>query len=90
MQENSFKNLTASGVVIGGPGILSGMYVNSTSSGTVKLYNNASAATGDVIFNTITPAIGYHYLGDVQASVGVYASMAGTARDITFFIKATN
>jgi len=88
MQENTFKNMTGSGQVFAGGGTLQGMYVNSTSSGTVKLWNSLTA-TGDVIFNTITPAIGYHNLGNVQATYGVYASIANTL-DVTFFIKATN
>jgi hypothetical protein len=92
MQENTFINKTGSGIIINGAGVLTGMYVNSTNAGTVKIWNNTSA-TGSgtyIIFNTITPAIGYHYLGDVQCTLGAYASVAGTALDVTFFVKATN
>ena len=84
--KTTFVNLSASGVVIGGEGVLVGMYVNSTTSGTVKIYNHASAASGSVVFNTITPAIGYHNLGNAHCTVGCYASMAGTSRDITFLV----
>lgn len=87
-QENKHFNLNGSGQILAGVGILSGMYVNSTSSGTVKIYDNL-AATGTIIFNTITPAVGYHNLGDVQCLNGCYASISNTL-DVTFFIKQTN
>lgn len=90
-QVNKFYNTTASGVISAGECVLSGMYVNSTSSGTVKLYNSKTATTvADVINNTITPAIGYHVLGNVHCTAGVYAVIGGTALDVTFHIKETN
>ena len=88
---NTFVNLSASGVVIGGEGTISGMYVNSTSSGTVKFYNHASAASGSVIFNTMTPAIGYHPLGETHCSVGLYAARGvSSTMDITFFVRESD
>lgn len=82
MKAGIYKNITASGVVKNGPGKLRGMYVNSTSSGTVKLYDN-TAASGTVIHNTITPAVGWHWFGDEAFVTGVYATIAGTI-DVTF------
>jgi hypothetical protein len=87
--ENTYLNLTGSGVVVNGKGVLSGMRVNSTSSGTVKLYDYLSAS-GTVINNTMTPAVGYHDLGSVQLTTGCYAEIGGTAIDVTFYIKAAN
>ena len=81
----TFVNLTASGVVSAAPCILVGMYVNSTSSGTAKLYDNASAASGTVINNTITPAIGWHNLGNALTTNGVYATIGATL-DVTFYV----
>lgn len=78
-------NLTASALVKTGPGILVGMYVNSTSSGTIKFWNNTSAA-GTVINNTITPAIGYHNLGNANFTTGLYATIANTL-DVTLYYK---
>lgn len=77
-----YKNLTASALVKTGAGVLRGMYVNSTNAGTIKFWDNTSAAT-TVINNTITPAIGYHDLGGVAFTTGCYATIAGTALDVT-------
>ena len=79
-------NLTASGVVSAVPCLLTGAFVNSFSSGTTKLYDNASAASGTVLNNTITwPAVGYYPLGVPLTANGVYATIGGTL-DITFYI----
>ena len=87
---NTFKNLSSSGAVITGAGILSGMYVHSTSSGTIKLWHGTSEAnTGAPIGNTMTPAAGYHYLGDLDTSAGVYAGIANTI-DVTFHIRVAD
>lgn len=80
MQAN-YTNLTASALVKTGFGRLKGMYVNSTTAGTIKFWDNTSAAT-TVINNTITPAIGYHNLGNVSFNTGLYATIGGTL-DVT-------
>jgi len=85
-KHNTYKNLTASGLVKTGPGILVGMYVNSTNAGTIKFWDNTSAAT-TVINNTITPAVGYHNLGGANFSTGLYATIAGTALDVTLYYE---
>lgn len=82
----NYKNLTASGLVKTGSGRLVGMYVNSTNAGTIKFWDNTSGAT-TVINNTITPATGYHNLGDVAFTVGCYATIGGTALDVTLHYK---
>ncbi len=78
---NKYTNKTASALIKTGAGRLVGMYVNSTSSGTIKFWDNTSAA-GTVIFNTITPAVGYHNLGNVAFNTGLYATIANTL-DVT-------
>jgi len=87
MQENKPKNITAPGAVFTGSGVLSGMYVNNTSSGTLVIYDATSVASGYAITGTITPAIGYHNLGNLQATQGIYVDLSNL--DITFFIKET-
>jgi len=82
---NKYKNLSASAGIKNGQGVLSGMYVNSTSAGTIKLWDN-TAASGTVIFNTITPAVGYHNLGNVTFSTGLYATIGATL-DVTLFYE---
>jgi hypothetical protein len=85
---NTYKNISGTGLastwVINGPGVISGMYVNSTTAGTVKLYDYSSA-TGTAISGTITPAIGYHNLGSLSCSTGCFASLGGTI-DVTFHV----
>jgi len=83
MEANKFTNLTASALVKTGSGSLKGMYVNSTTGGTIKFWNNTSAA-GGVINNTITPAIGYHNLGNANFTTGLYATIANTL-DVTLY-----
>lgn len=83
MQPNNYQNMTASGVIKSGFGRIVGMYVNSTGGGTVKLWDNV-AGSGAVINNTITPAIGYHPLGNAAFANGLYATIAGTI-DVTFY-----
>jgi len=82
--------MDASGVLITGEAILEGMYVNSTSSGALDLWHGVAGANiGAAIAGTITPVIGYHYLGDIHTTAGVYAGIANTL-DVTFFIRETD
>ncbi len=82
MPENIYKNVTATGAIKATPGRLVGMYVNSTSAGTIKLWDSLTAS-GSVINNTITPAIGFHNLGNVSFNIGLFATITGTI-DVTF------
>lgn len=82
---NKYVNLTASALVKTGRGVLKGMYVNSTSSGTIKFWD-AVTATTPVINNTITPAVGYHDLGSVAFNTGLYATIANTL-DVTLHFE---
>lgn len=83
----TYTNITASTLVRTGTGILVGMYVNSTSSGTIKFWDNTSGAT-TVINNTITPAIGWHNLGNASFGTGLYATIANTL-DVTLYYIPT-
>lgn len=77
-------NLTATGNVIATTNcILLGFYVNSTNVGTLVL--KRGGASGTALCGTITPAIGFHRF---PASVpgGLYATIGGTALDVTFFV----
>jgi len=89
---NTFVNLTASGIVIPGEGVLESMYVNNTSAGTMILYSSPSTTEnlGTVIGTTdITPAAGFHYLGNIHSTPGIYCAIGGTL-DVTFHIKESN
>ena len=77
-----YINKTASANAIKtGEGVLMGMYVNSTSTGTIKIYDSLTQANA-VINNTITPAIGYHDLGRVAFSIGLSITI-GSTLDVT-------
>lgn len=82
---NKYVNITASTLIKTGAGVLVGMYVNSTSTGTIKFWDNTSGA-GTVINNTITPAVGYHNLGKIAFNTGLYATI-GSTLDVTLHYK---
>lgn len=83
---NKYRNLSASSTATKpGPGVLVGMYVNSTSSGTIKIYDSLTQA-GTVINNTITPAIGYHDFFSVGFGVGLSVTIGGTL-DVTLYYQ---
>lgn len=82
---SQYANKSASALIKTGQGVLKGMYVNSTSSGTIKFWDNTSAA-GTVINNTITPAVGYHELGGANFTTGLYATIANTL-DVTIYYE---
>lgn len=83
----TYTNISASTLIKTGAGVLKGIVVNSHTSGTLKLWDNTSAAT-TVIFNTITFAAGPSFikLPAVEFSTGLYATIGGTA-DITILWK---
>ena len=83
----TYTNISASALIKTGAGRLKGFTVNSHTSGTLKLWDNTSAAT-TVLLNTITFNAGptYFVLPDVEFGTGLYATIGGTA-DITIFWK---
>lgn len=84
-QAAKYTNLSASALIKTGTGVVYGLVVNSHSSGTLKLWDNTSAAT-TVLLNTITFAAGSGIVValpvGIQFGVGLYATIGGTA-DIT-------
>jgi hypothetical protein len=81
--QGKYTNLSASGIVATGPGVLVGVVINSHSSGTLKFWDNTSAAT-TVINNTMTLAAGERWipLFGEKFTVGCYLTIGGTA-DVT-------
>jgi len=77
-------NISATGNVKNMQGALIGFYVNSTSTGTLILYDSATTTTTTAISGTITPAIGFHRFPAGFAS-GLYAVIANTL-NVTFFV----
>lgn len=83
----TYTNISASALIKTGAGVVKGFVVNSHSSGTLKLWDNTSAAT-TVLLNTITFAAGPNFvkLPAIEFSTGLYATIGGTA-DITILWK---
>lgn len=81
--QGKFTNLSASALLATGPGVLVGVVINSHSSGTLKFWDNTSAAT-TVIFNTMTLAAGERYIDlfGAKFTIGCYLTIGGTA-DVT-------
>lgn len=78
-------NKTSSGAVATGSAALLGVFCSSSSSGTLKLYDNAAAASGTVVVNTFSLTAGQFYTIPASLANGLYATIGGTA-DVTFFI----
>lgn len=78
-------NLTASGQILSGPGTIKGFFVNSTTSGTVRISDNTSATT-PYLGGAITPAAGNFYQFPASVTTGGYVTITGTI-DVTFFVR---
>ena len=77
VESASYKNLSASGLVRTGPGQLLGIFVASSSAGTIKVWDNTSAAT-TVLVNTFTAVGGSFYPMPFSFTTGLYVTIAGT------------
>lgn len=79
----NYKYLAATNQVKVGAGKLYGISVSTTSSGTITVYDSATADTNDPkIANTITVAAGTQYLSfpsGIWFSNGLYVVLANTA-----------
>lgn len=79
---NVGTNLSASALVRTGAAVIVGIMVNSTTAGSIKLWDNTSAA-GTVKVNTFTPpAAGFYPVGGIACATGIFATLTGTI-DVT-------
>lgn len=80
MQFGQAEIVTGTGTVYSSPCRIVGFYVNSTTAGTLILYDATSAA--NAISGTITPAVGWHFF---PAAVGtaLHVAVGGTI-NVTF------
>lgn len=78
-----YVNLTASGLVQTGPTKLGGIFCASTTTGTVKVWDN-TAASGAVCVNTFDLTKATYYPLPADMKLGCYITIANTA-DITVF-----
>ena len=74
-----YKNFTTSNLVKTGTGVVVGIIVNSHTNGTLKFWDNTSAAT-TVIFNTITLGATERWIPFFGAKflTGLYITVGGT------------
>lgn len=79
----NYKQLSATNQVKVGAGKLYGIFVSSTTAGTIAVYDSATASTSDPkIANTITVAAGTQYLSfpaGIWFSKGLYIVLANIA-----------
>lgn len=83
----SALNLSASALIKTGSGQVYGIIINSHTAGTLKLWDNTSAA-GTILENTISFAVGEHFIplmGETFGT-GLFATIGGTA-DITILYR---
>lgn len=82
---HKYKNLSASGVVKEGSGVLFMVKVASASSGTIKLWDN-TAGSGTVIQNTMSVDAKEEHYFSVEFLTGLYITITGTADITAYFI----
>jgi hypothetical protein len=78
------KNVTATANIKATTGQLIGFYVNSTTVGTIIIYDDAATGTTVPLSGTITPAIGFHRFPASFAS-GLYVAIGGTLNVTLFY-----
>ena len=78
--------ITGSGIIARGPCQLLGIVVNSTSSGTITLYDGTNTSLANP-FAAITPTVNVYTRIPAACSVGLYCTVGGTL-NATFFIAA--
>lgn len=77
LEVGNYTNKTASANIKSGQGAMLGFYVNSTTSGTIQFYDDASTGTTTPISGLITPAIGWNFF-PVAFSNGLNAVIGAT------------
>lgn len=78
---------TTSTVIKATAGEVVGFYVNSTSSGTIRFYNDATTACDtNPVTNTITPAVGWHAF-PARFGTAICALTGGAGVDITIVYR---
>ena len=81
-----YKNLTADALVKEGAGKLTGLFVASTTAGTVKIWDAMSAAA-PILLNTFTPVAATNYeFPDIVFTRGLFIDITNTI-DLTVFYE---
>ena len=77
----SYSNQTGTAAITTIPTVMTGFYVNSTSSGTIVFRDGGASGTGTTVSGTITPVIGWHFF-PVSFSKTLHITIANTL-DVT-------
>lgn len=72
--------------ILSGAGVVDGFYVNSTSSGVIRLWNNTTNS-GEPISGNITPAIGSHNLFGLEGTVAIHVEIISGTINATFLVR---
>ena len=89
VEGGAYKNISASTLVRTGAGQLLGIFVASASSTpTIKVWDNTSAAT-TILVNTFTPIAGTFYPMPGNFGAGLFVTIGGTV-DCTVFWNPVN
>lgn len=78
--------VSATGVVTATNRQLLGFFCNSTSTGTIILYDSSTAGTSNPISGTITPTAGTFYRFPASLANGLYVVVANTL-NVTVFLQ---
>lgn len=73
---NKYVDLTASATIKATPAKVAGFYVSSTTAGTIQFFD--STDTSVPITGVITPAIGWHALGNLDSYTLLRVVIGGT------------
>jgi hypothetical protein len=80
------SQITASTLIKTSPGECGQVFCSTTSSGTIALYDSATAATNNKIVDTITLTAGQSYPLYIKFVNGLYAVIGGTASVTVTFV----
>lgn len=86
VESGEHANISASAQVLDGPGRIIGIFVASTTAGTIKVWD-ALTATGDIVVNTFTPLAGAFYPIPARCVIGAYVTLGGTIDCTVFYRK---
>jgi hypothetical protein len=78
--------ITSSGAVKASPGTLIGYLVCSTSSGTIKAYDNATGTSTAILHDTLTPAAGQFIPCNMAFANGLYLTIGGTISVVAVYV----
>ena len=76
MGGDRYQNISASALIKTGEGYITGFFVASSAVGTVKLWDNTSAAT-TILVNTTSPTVGWNPC-PFHFTTGLYITIGGT------------